>query len=157
MRNIYALSRIYLFTSFTMSPINTVPLRLPLKHARVGPPYHAPLTNPKPAQFISSRLLAWPPAPRDGLIFPLVANPRYLPEHSGSRGPGERAEHLAGASGWWRPDGPAEGGGVRRVRVWSTEQPNVGGRRMGEGRGPDRKSTRLNSSHKHRSRMPSSA
>ena len=63
---------------------------------------------------------------------------------------------LKGRTTWWWTRSSGGDGDVRAVNAVGARSWTSAGRRSGAVR-PDRKSTRLNSSHKHRSRMPSSA
>lgn len=64
--------------------------------------YNKPFENPqkRPANFLALIEIA---SESNWLIFLFVIKPGYLPEQPESHGPGERATHLFGVSGWSRP------------------------------------------------------
>lgn len=64
--------------------------------------YNKPLTKPQ-TSLVNFLPLIGIASDSNWLISLFIISPGYLPEHSGNRGPGERAAHLAGASGWSRP------------------------------------------------------
>ncbi len=101
--------------------------------------YNKPFGKPqkRPANFLALIEIA---SESSWLIFLFVIKPGYLPEQPESHGPGERATHLFGVSGWSHPaditeEKPIRSGFLHSEHGWT--EARTGEKR--EERGADRK------------------